>query len=435
MASKFVMILASACMLQPVTVRGAVSLDGNISQIRQDYGGVGLTAWSVDSVGKLCSLGVSGERIKGSGELLQSTGDSRDHIGSDTKSMTATLLAILIEDGTIGKEGWETSLGTLLAVAQGTSHENLTLRELVAHLSGIPEAPTNETVIPDFDPNDIRDTRRAYTEAALTTPPVFKPGTAFLYSNSNYVVAGAIIEELTNATWEEVLAERLFLPLGIDLGQDPSAYTGAPNNGVDPWGHSGDNQVPCDPSVDMSKCDNAPWSGPAGTFSGPLAAVARYLSWHVQCHNGAVPEGDTSSTLLSQASCQTLHQPGNATISVYGYGWECVMNQDWAGGLACVHSGSNTWNFFTAWLAFGIDRAYAGFTNSARSNDTDYFMVDAAIGAAILGDEDCQSRIPSLVYTTAEILHLLLRGLQARQLPKAPRTKVMRSGLHTLYSC
>jgi CubicO group peptidase (beta-lactamase class C family) len=206
MASKFVLILASAYMLLSVTVRGAVSLNSSISQIREEYAGVGLTAWSVDGAGKLCSLGVSGERIKGSGELLLATGDSRDHIGSDTKSMTATLLAILIEDGTVGKEGWETTLGKVLAVAQGTSYENVTLKELVSHLTGIPS---------DYTDTFLFNNRTNVTITTLHVPPVSPPGTAFLYSNYNFIVAGTIIEVLTNSTWEDVLAERLFLPLGI----------------------------------------------------------------------------------------------------------------------------------------------------------------------------------------------------------------------------
>jgi D-alanyl-D-alanine carboxypeptidase len=345
MVSVFALLLiTSTCALFPIAVLGAASLDKIIAPILEEYSGVGLTAWSVNGLGNLCSLGAAGERIKDSGEPFVSTGDSRHHIGSNTKSMVATLLAILIEDGTIGESGWETSLSALLPVAQGTSYENVTLRELMGHLSGIASEPTNETVIPDLTSTDIRVNRMAVAKATLLTPPASTPGTEYLYSNYGYLLAGTIIEELTNATWDEALAERLFLPLGINLGKNPSAWDGAPDNDVDPWGHSGNGQIPCNPSVDENLCENSLWWGPAGRFSGPIAAMARYLSWHVQCHNGAIPDGDLSSSLLSQESCQKLHQPVNASISLYGYGWGCY-EQDGAGGLVCSHNGGNNLNY------------------------------------------------------------------------------------------
>jgi CubicO group peptidase (beta-lactamase class C family) len=111
-------------------VNGAASIDDDIAQVRENNGGVGLTAWSVDGEQRLCSIGSSGERIKNSGELFVVTGDSRHHIASDTKSMTASLLAILIEDGTIA-DGWDSTLGNVLPSAIGTSYENVSLRELV----------------------------------------------------------------------------------------------------------------------------------------------------------------------------------------------------------------------------------------------------------------------------------------------------------------
>lgn len=71
-------------------------------------------------------------------------------------------------------------------------------------------------------------------EVALLSSPVNTPGMTFLYSNWGYVVAGHIIEELADATWDEAVSERLFQPLGIYPGDDPSDFTGDPNNNVDP---------------------------------------------------------------------------------------------------------------------------------------------------------------------------------------------------------
>jgi CubicO group peptidase (beta-lactamase class C family) len=346
-----------------------------------------------------------GERIKGSGEDFVVTGDSRHHIGSVTKSMTAVLLAILMNDGTI-PNGWDTLLKNVLPMAKNTPYENVTLRELCGMLSGIPGDPPNWRIYGQKEPHDIRAQRRLAAADALQSRPVHTPGSACLYSNWGFDLAGHIVEELTDLTWEENLASRLFSSLGIQLSDAAcfTDFTGAPNNDVDPWGHSRANQIPCNPATDRYMCDNPPVLSPAGRFSGPLAAMAKYFAWHVKCHNGSYANvNDTTSTehnILPQAACRELHQPANASLAEYGYGWTCTT-REWANGLTCTHSGSNTLNMHTVWLGFGIDRAFVGFTNGAsRPSNADFIMVDRALAAAIDGEQDCQDRIPSDAYST-----------------------------------
>ena len=234
------------CLL-PAASRAAASIDTEVSAILDEYGGIGLTGWSVNGEGNLCSLGSAGERIKDSREAFMTTGDSRHQIGSVTKSITSSVLAILIEDGTI-PGGWNTPLYDLLPVAEGTAYENVTLGQLVSHMSGIArDAPPIDGVFPADVDIILRKFRKVLAEAALVSTPLNDPGTTFLYSNWGYVVAGHIIEALTDAAWEDVVANRLFRPLGIHLGENVADFTGAPDNGNDPWGHSGLDQTPCDP--------------------------------------------------------------------------------------------------------------------------------------------------------------------------------------------
>ena len=105
---------------------------------------------------------------------------------------------------------------------------------------------------------------------------------------------------------------------------------GASTASTDPVGHL--NGVPCDqsagsiPSGAPSICDNAPTLGPAGTFSGAVTALGKYLAFHTGCHAGTDQSG-----LLTQAECVTLHSPADATIHAYGYGWTCYQRA-WAKG-------------------------------------------------------------------------------------------------------
>jgi CubicO group peptidase (beta-lactamase class C family) len=132
---------------------------------------------------------------------------------------------------------------------------------------------------------------------ALLSTPTSVPGTAYCYSNWAYVVAGHILERTTGRLWEDLIVEKLFRPLGMTSLQRNTTF-GIPRGLQDARGHSGVSPlIPCD-------CDNPAVLGPAGTFSGPTAAMALYLSWHVACHNG-----NHNNRLLSQEACRKLHTP------------------------------------------------------------------------------------------------------------------------------
>lgn len=378
-------LAAAATLVAPWCVHGDSSppldLNSHVADQLQAWDGIGLTAWSVDSTANVCMLGVAGERIRGSGQLLQTTGDSRHHVGSVTKSMTASLMAILVFQGYFAN-GWDTTLPDVIPQAANGAYSNVTLRQIVSNTAGMDNFPSQDTVFPDFDEDDMTSYRWAVAVAAVESTPVFTPGTAFLYSNWAFVTAGHVIEKVTNVTWEEALATYLFEPLGIDLGPDPLDYVGAPNNDVDPWGH--EYQTPCDPAA--AACDNPLVLGPAGTFSGPVAAMATYFAWHLACHNGE------HTTLLPQAACQEIHEPLDAQIKItgtgwsYGYGWIC--HDDDALGHVCTHNGSNTLNYYNVTLAFEQNRALVSYSNSASAPESQSRrMVNEMVGYLLSPEE------------------------------------------------
>ena len=61
---------------------------------------------------------------------------------------------------------------------------------------------------------------------ALSRPPGIPPDTKYWYSNVGYILAGAVLEQLTGRAWEELMRERLFQPLGITTG----GFGTLPNN-------------------------------------------------------------------------------------------------------------------------------------------------------------------------------------------------------------
>ena len=164
---KHVVVLLFSLVTLPRLNAWGVTLSTVLGTKVNQWNGVGISAWSVDAQGNLCFAASGGERIKGSGEPMVTTGDSRQHVGSITKSMTATLLAILIQEGLI-ENGWDATMVELLPdFAFDSEYADVTLRQLVGMLSGI-EDPTdlqavlsaNPDLLETLDISDVRSIRR-----------------------------------------------------------------------------------------------------------------------------------------------------------------------------------------------------------------------------------------------------------------------------------
>ena len=91
--------LAALFFLLPLPARAQDStLADLLSDAREEAGLVGMGA-AVMVEGEIVALAVDGERIKGKGDMLSR--DDAWHLGSITKSMTGTLIATMVEDGTL----------------------------------------------------------------------------------------------------------------------------------------------------------------------------------------------------------------------------------------------------------------------------------------------------------------------------------------------
>lgn len=131
-------------------------------------------------------------------------------IASTTKQFTAALVLRLVEEGKLRLDGRIVDYLPGYPRPQG---EQVTLHHLLSHSSGIP----NYVAVPGF----YRDVGpRPHTPAELVAmfsarPLAFAPGTRWDYSNSNYVLLGAIVERVTGETWADALRARVLAPLGL----------------------------------------------------------------------------------------------------------------------------------------------------------------------------------------------------------------------------
>ena len=283
------------------------------------------------------------------------------HQGSLTKSMTATLAAILVERGQIQ---WGTTLQDVfpsLAASMKPAWRTVRLDWLCSNRGGAPE-DLNASGI-GVELRAFRGTptegRRRLLERLTQRDPARTPGTAYEYSNAGFALAGHMLETVAGRPWEDLLTDTLFAPLGMT-----SAGFGAPATPLridQPWGHqriSGDNN-PIEPGP---AADNPPAMGPAGTVHCSLLDLATYAAFHLAGHHGDTP-------LLSQATMLKLHTavPNNAG---YAYGWNDTT-RPWAGGTALTHSGSNVQWYSVIWLAPNRDFAVVVVCNIAAPSGSD----------------------------------------------------------------
>ena len=301
--------------------------------------------------------GVTGVRKVGDPTLA--TNNDLWHLGSDTKAMTATLIAGYVEAGTLG---WETKLPQLFPdIAVDAGYKDVTLAMLLAHVGGMPGDLPADVLATISGAGAPRDLRLAAAKQLLTRPPGATVGT-FTYANAGYMVAGAALELATDHAWEDLIRQQLFAPLAMaSCGFGPSASPGTVD---EPWGHVLDNGT----LVAINE-DNPPALGPAGTVHCSLVDWLAFLREHLNGANGA------PTVLGLQAATWTkLHTayPG----SDYALGW-IVASRPWANGIAITHVGDNTLNVADVWIAPAIHRIYVSAGN--RGDDPAITAADSAI--------------------------------------------------------
>jgi CubicO group peptidase (beta-lactamase class C family) len=290
------------------------------------------------------------------------TVDDQFHLGSDTKAMTATLLAMLVE---AGKLSWNTTLEQVfpdLAGKVNPAYRKVTLEQLLAHRSGFTDDswPKGKTFLDVHNlPGTPREQRAAYVAAILAEPPRNEPGNTFLYSNRNYAVAGAIAEKIADDSWENLMQKRIFDRLGMKTCGFGAmgTYNGPDAKKIDqPWQHElltfGMHRA----IAPGPHADNPPAIAPAGTVHCSIIDWGKFVSAHLRGEQG-------EPGILKPETFKHLHTPPFG--GDYAFGW-MVANRSWAGnGPAFNHAGSNNQNYAIVWMAPARDFAVLVATNQA----------------------------------------------------------------------
>lgn len=306
-------------------------------------------------------IGVVG--VRKAGTTVAATPDDLWHLGSDTKAMTAAVVARLVEQGSLA---WDTTLADVfpdIAAGFDPAFRSVTIRQLLSHHAGLTKDLAWSRI---GGRGSLGEQRVEALRIGTAQPPTYPIGGAPHYANLGYVIIGAIIERVTGQAWEDVIRAQLFAPL--QMTRAGFGGTGTPGKLDQPWPHQAANRPAAANGPDV---DNPAVIGPCGRVHAPLADWAKFVADQLRGARG-------EPALLKAESYAALHTV--AGQGDFALGW-IVAERGWGGGPVLTHSGCNTMNFSVAWLA--PRRNFAVLVCVNQGDDVAARAADAAAAALI----------------------------------------------------
>lgn len=229
---------------------------------------------------------------------IENTLDSKFLIGSVSKSYTALMVLILVDEGLIDLNA---TINTYIPRYEGPGKNQATLHQMLTHTSGIP----NHGAIPNLSKKRVRwiyDSDQ-YLELVKETALKFEPGTGFEYSGIAYNLLAIICEQVTKQSFKELLKHRIFIPLKMN---DTSLNT---NLDIDAKRANGYEYYLLEgyklPSyISMDHCKGS---------GGILSTVEDMAKFNNECFD--------AQTLITKSLYKKMFTPYVKDWQSYGYGW------------------------------------------------------------------------------------------------------------------
>jgi CubicO group peptidase (beta-lactamase class C family) len=363
-AAKFIAMERASHDLKPNPgVQGTVDVRALIEPIRAKFRLPSLAAVVLKN-GEVVGQGVCGVRKRGGTEAA--TLQDPYLLGWNTMSMTATLMAVLVEEGRLN---WTTTVGEVFgATIQGMDPgwKMVTLEQMLNHQVEV--AINMNTFLwmrMWMARGDPIKQRMKLTEIALEKPPASARGNQNLFPIIEYVIAGAMAEKATGQAWEKLMQEKVLRPLGItSAGFGRSDEEG---NSIAMQGHNPDG-TPVDWKFYASM---EPALGPSETLHMTITDLAKYARAHLR---GDSRNPKREITWLKAASYDKLHMPAGD----FALGWY-VSTQAWAKGsgtyargLTLAHSGIDLLDSWHCTILLAPERDFGLLlaTNQGGNNAT-----------------------------------------------------------------
>jgi len=288
------------------------------------------------------------------------TPESLFHIGSTNKSLTAMLIATLIEDGLFT---WDTPIVDIYPdfyLANDEATKQVTMRHLLSMRAGIDEEAEYEL---GFEDSTAEDVFYVLEETKL----IGEPEAVFSYSNLSYAAAGyvavlAVEPETTDfyTGYANLLQTRLLIPLGMNKATVWATEAQANPNYA--WPHTIDKTG--NPILAESYDVDGDALAPSGVLKANVLDMATYLS--TQLNRGIAPNGNR---ILSETVITEMWQP---YLENYGLGWEINQSND-----ITIISHEGAYDNFLSLIGFMPD-LNIGFVILTNSEDTAGPLIEEA---------------------------------------------------------
>ncbi|MFF4626905.1 serine hydrolase domain-containing protein [Streptomyces griseorubiginosus] len=208
--------------------------------------------------------------------------DDRYRVGSITKTFVSTVVLQLEAEGRLSLD--DTVDKWLPGVVHGHGHDGsqVTLRQLLNHTSGIFDYTSDETFGRTYFLKDGFFEHRYDTLApgqlvaiTMAHKPDFAPGTSWNYSNTNYVLAGMVIQKVTGRPYGEEIRHRIIDPLHLTATSVPGTRVSVP--GPSSRAYSKLAETATGPTYDVTRL-NPSLASSAGEMISDSADLDRFYS-------------------------------------------------------------------------------------------------------------------------------------------------------------
>jgi CubicO group peptidase (beta-lactamase class C family) len=252
------------------------------------------------------------------------------HVGSVAKSITATMIGCLVEQGVLD---WGSTIGATLGdIDMRAEYREVTLVELLQHRAGLPAYTTfddeEEARLAGL-PGTPTEQRATFVAEVLQSKATGPAAGDTAYSNAGYVVAGYMAERASGKTWEKLVTELVLDPAGMKTaGFGWPATVSTPN---EPHGHFSDGSTFRAQAIGEYPLGS--FMAPAGDVRAAVGDLALYAQMHLSGLAG-------KDGVLSAITIKKLHTPpvsGNDKMG-YACGWVISESEDL--GAIHFHSGS-----------------------------------------------------------------------------------------------
>jgi len=233
-------------------------------------------------------------------------------IGSTSKAFTATLAAMLVDEGKFKWEDKVVQHAPDFMMFDPWVTREFQIWDLMSQHSGLPAYAADFLFFLGFDRPYIR-------QAIRNIKPVTSFRAKYAYQNGLWLVASQLIEKYSGKTYEQALKERIFDPLGMsDSSADMESFLGAKD--VSGLHADGEGKIMALPK-NWEFLDWSYVADPAGAINSNIVDMTKWLTF--QMNNGKVND----KQLVSETNMQVIHSPKTIVASggpVHKNGFYCL---------------------------------------------------------------------------------------------------------------